>query len=188
MRNASCGLTSTRAAEVQAVREAVKILFLDIDGVLNAHDWNDEAQSSGIRRDCVAHLNHVIRETECKIVLSSAWRYVVLGGDMTLKGFDYMLRTHGLICPSDSASLIVGCTVPDELPPKAMGDGKRGRQCRDWLNSPENQWKVTWFAAVDDEDDGFAELGIPAVITNGARGLTAEDADKLIGLLNRASA
>jgi hypothetical protein len=187
MRIVSCGLTSSCAAEVQAVCEAVKILFLDIDGVLNGHDWNDEAQSSSIRRECVAHLNRVIRETECKIVLMSAWRYVVLGGDMTLKGFDYMLRTHGLICQSDTTSLIVGCTVPDEVPPKALGDGERGRQCREWLHRPENHWDVTSFAAVDDEDDGFAQLGIPAVITDGTRGLTAEDADKLIGLLNRAT-
>jgi len=165
----------------------VKILFLDVDGVLNGHDWSDEAQSCSIRRECVAHLNRVIRETGCKIVLSSAWRYVVLGGDMTLKGFGYLLRTHGLICPSDTMNLIVGCTVPDELPPRPVRDGERGRQCREWLHGPENQWEVTWFAAVDDEEDGFAEFGIPAVITDGARGLTAEDADRLIGLLNGTS-
>jgi hypothetical protein len=165
----------------------VKILFLDIDGVLNGHDWNDESQSCNIRRECVAHLNRVIRETGCKIVLSSAWRYIVLGGDMTLKGFGYMLRTHGLVCQRGATDLIVGCTAPDESPPNPVRDGERGRQCREWLYGPENQWEVTWFAAVDDEDAGFAELGIPAVITDGARGLTAEDADKLIGLFNRAS-
>jgi hypothetical protein len=165
----------------------VKILFLDIDGVLNGHDWNDEAKSCNIRPECVAHLNRVIRETGCKIVLSSAWRYIVLGGDMTLKGFDYMLRTHGLICQSDTMNLIVGCTVPDELAPRPVRDGERGRQCREWLHGPENQWEVNWFAAVDDEDHCFAEFGIPAVITDCARGLTAEDADKLIALLNRAS-
>jgi hypothetical protein len=132
-------------------------------------------------------LNRVIRETGCKIVLSSAWRYIVLGGDMTLKGFGYMLRTNGLVCASDPLNLIVGCTVADELPPRPVRDGERGRQCREWLHSPENQWEVTWLAAVDDEDDGFAEFGIAAVITDDAHGLTAEDADKLIGLLNGAS-
>jgi hypothetical protein len=39
------------------------ILFPDIDGVLNGHDWNDEARSCSIRRECLAQLNRVIRET-----------------------------------------------------------------------------------------------------------------------------
>lgn len=42
---------------------------------------------------------------------------------------------------------------------------------------------MTTFAAVDDDDDGFAAAGIPAVITDGKRGLTEADADRLIALL-----
>ena len=33
------------------------ILFLDIDGVLNGHDYDEKAASCSIRPGCVAHLN-----------------------------------------------------------------------------------------------------------------------------------
>lgn len=41
----------------------MKVLFLDIDGVLNGHEWDDEAKSCTIRRECVKHLNRIVRET-----------------------------------------------------------------------------------------------------------------------------
>lgn len=41
----------------------MKVLFLDVDGVLNGHEWDDEAKSCNIRRECVKHLNRVVRET-----------------------------------------------------------------------------------------------------------------------------
>ena len=71
-------------------------LFLDIDGVLNGHEWDDEAKSCNIRRECVARLNRVVASTGCKIVISSAWRYMIHCQQMSLTGFWYMLRTHGL--------------------------------------------------------------------------------------------
>jgi hypothetical protein len=63
-----------------------KILFLDMDGVLNAHEWLGEAGSCDVRHDCVLRLNRILHETGAAIVLSSAWRYMVHGGDMTLPG------------------------------------------------------------------------------------------------------
>jgi hypothetical protein len=74
-----------------------KILFLDIDGVLNDHAFCEVAQSCTIKPQCMGHLNQIIHSTGCSIVLTSAWRYIIHGGDMTLKGFEYMLRTHGLL-------------------------------------------------------------------------------------------
>lgn len=107
---------------------------------------------------------------------------------MTTKGFGYMLRTHGLIAECGTMNLIIGHTEADAVPPGA--DGERGRQCRKWLDEWAALGKmvvaVTAYAAVDDDDDGFAEAGIPAVITDGKVGLTAADADKLIELLGRA--
>ena len=169
----------------------MKVLFLDIDGVLNGHEWDDDAKSCNIRRECVKHLNRVVQETGCKIVVSSAWRYILLAGDMTTKGFGYMLRTHGLIAPGGSMNLIVGYTgrdATDADPARSHErDGERGRQCRAWLDwwagLPGEGPTVTSFAAVDDDDDGFAEAGIPAVITDGRHGLTCADTTRLIALL-----
>jgi hypothetical protein len=173
----------------------VKILFLDIDGVLNGHEWDDEAKSCNIRRECVKHLNRVVRETRCHLVLSSAWRYIVHGGDMTLRGFGYMLRTHGLIAEwVGSTRLIVGLTRKDDetVDPLDLKEDERARQCRDWLDWWEDSARegrvvaVTRYAAVDDEDHQFAAQGIPAVITDGKVGLTAADAGRLIAILEAA--
>jgi len=74
----------------------MKVIFLDIDGVLNGHEFCEHAKSCGINPECVCELNRIIAATDAKIVLSSAWRYMVHGGALTLKGFEYMLRTHGV--------------------------------------------------------------------------------------------
>ncbi len=167
----------------------MKVLFLDIDGVLNAHEWDDEAKSCHIRRECVKHLNRVIVATNCKIVLSSAWRYIVLGGSMTWTGFEYMLRTHGLIGEADRR-VIVGHTRADDpsvIDPANLPPDERARQIKDWL-AWRNEYSpvVSAFAAVDDLDLGFAAHGIPFVQTDGTRGLTGADAERLIDLLGRA--
>lgn len=165
----------------------MKVLFLDIDGVLNGHEWDDEAKSCNIRRECVKHLNRVVQATGCKIVVSSAWRYIMLGGDMTPKGFGYMLRTHGLIAPGGSMNLIIGFTGPDSGDGfiSAARDGERSRQILGWLEGSRNvdAEQVVSYAVVDDDDDGFTEAGMPFVLTDGKRGMTAEDADRLIAML-----
>ncbi len=76
-----------------------KILFLDIDGVLKGHQFMGGAQSCKINPENVKHLNKILDTVDnLKIVLSSSWRYMIFGGAMTLKGFEYMLRTYGVNC------------------------------------------------------------------------------------------
>lgn len=145
------------------------VLFLDVDGVLNGHDFDHSAQSNVIRRDCVKRLNRILDETGCQIVLSSAWRYMVLMGAMTLDGFGYLLRSHGV-----RAGRLIGTTAKDET----GGVDERGKQIKAWL--AEHQ-AVTQWAVVDDMALGFD--GMPIVRTDGARGLQDADADRLIEML-----
>ena len=167
----------------------MKILFLDIDGVLNGHEWDDEAKSCNIRRECVKHLNRVVKETGCRIVLSSAWRYMIHGGQMTLKGFGYLLRTHGLVTEIGAMNILIGLTRKDDesVDPMDLKRDERGQQCREWLSLALGMvgYSPSVFAAVDDDDQGFAEHGIPAVITDGKLGMTEADADRLITILGR---
>lgn len=152
------------------------ILFLDIDGVLNGHDFDHGAQSNTIRRDCVERLNRVLDEAGAQIVLSSAWRYMVLCGAMTLDGFGYMLRSHGV-----RSGRLIGLTGKDTQVEGQAGEEERGRLIREWLaEHPE----VTRYAVVDDMQLGFA--GMPIVRTDGARGLTDADAEALVALLKAA--
>lgn len=158
----------------------MRVLFLDIDGVLNGHGHSDEAQSCNIRRECVFRLNRVVRETGCRIVVSSAWRYMIHGGQMTLTGFWYMLRTHGLV--GHGKDLFLGVTRKDRDPNR----DERGEQIRafvgDW-NKSHTDNPITRFVAVDDDDIGISAAGVPLVLTDGATGMTDADADRLIAML-----
>lgn len=158
----------------------MRVLFLDIDGVLNGHDYSDEAKSCNIRRECVFRLNRVVKETGCKIVISSSWRYMVHGGQMTLTGFWYMLRTHGLV--GHGPSLIIGVTRKD----RDIEKDERGEQIRafigDWnKRNPGNT--ISQYAAIDDCDIGITKAKVPLVLTDGSKGMSDSDAERLIFLL-----
>jgi hypothetical protein len=163
---------------------AVKLLFLDIDGVLNVHESDPE----------VAILNYVLRRTDARLVLSSAWRYLVHRGEMNLAGLDWLLRSHGVL-----AGRLVGITRPDTMRDRMDYDGRpgtwpqvdeRGQQIADYIrndvfDAPEFTM-LDGYAVVDDLDLGIREAGHPFVQTDGAVGLTGADAERLVELLGRA--
>jgi hypothetical protein len=151
----------------------MKLIFLDIDGVLNGHNFCHEAQSNLINRDCVARLNRIILKTGAKVVLSSAWRYMILGGAQTLAGFEYMLRTHG----ATAAMNIIGHTVSDETEDCET----RGKQISRY--GDECSEDVEAYVVIDDDSYDIAGEGHPLVQTDGQVGLTDADADRAIELL-----
>lgn len=146
-----------------------KVVFLDIDGVLNRHRFNGLSQSSSIEPECVGHLNRLLVETGAAVVLSSAWRYMLIRGAMTVDGFDYLLRTHGVI-----AGRLVSWTCSDE------DEKDRGWQIHRWRNRIGHTGK---YVVIDDLDLGISYLH-PFVHTDGEVGLTGLDTDKAIRILN----
>lgn len=99
-------------------------LFIDIDGVLNSHDINTYGYNT-IHRDKIERLNQIVKATDAEVVISSAWRYMMLAKRpaMTIDGFRYMMMTHGLA----SFVKVVGHTKSDEEIPE------RGDQIADYL-------------------------------------------------------
>ena len=55
-------------------RKGVKVLFLDVDGVLNTKytKWCD--RTKGIEDNLLKYLKIILDKTECKIVLTTSWR------------------------------------------------------------------------------------------------------------------
>ena len=58
----------------------MKVIFLDIDGVLNSNFWNDTHQreiSDGtlIDEEKVMLLGQLIRDTNAKVILHSGWKF-----------------------------------------------------------------------------------------------------------------
>jgi len=153
------------------------VVYLDIDGVLNWHRFSCLAQSNIIHPYNVKNLNFILLQTEARIVLSSAWRYMIHGGAMTLGGFEYLLRTHGVV-----AGRLIGATCSDETQWNT-----RGRQIASFHNryiSP-----LAKAVVIDDGDDEdtyrLKTCGVPWVKTDGKTGLTSDDAIKVIRILGR---
>lgn len=184
------------------------ILFLDIDGVLNAHRFMLEAQSCNICRPCIIQFNRIIKATECHVVLSSAWRYMVTGRKppMTLTGFGYMLRTHGAL---GSRQWLIGNTRRDEDCPhcgyahrfvrgkvecafnaannrvcvKCGGQSTRGLQISAWLKANPGERR---YVVLDDDDLDITAQGHPFVQTTADVGLNKRKANEVIRMLRGA--
>lgn len=161
----------------------MKVVFLDIDGVLNAHEWDREVMCGQIQREKVQLLNDVLRKTDARIVLSSAWRYIVHRGESNLMGMEWLLRSHGML-----ADRLIGITCEDTMiRGEFRGDrdtwpavNERGSQVHRWLT--ENPG-VARYVVVDDIDLGISECGHPFVKTDGAVGLTESEAKRIVELL-----
>jgi hypothetical protein len=167
----------------------MKLVFLDIDGVLNDYerswrevpDYNPEFVPT-----CVQNFNRIIRETEARIVLSSSWRHLIHAGHMSLHGFQTLLRSHGV------RGELIGWTRPD------LCEEPRWKQIADWLRSPNHEGtagesrsrlagrKVERYCIIDDDHEAFG--GRPGVQTAGGMGLTEADADAAIEILGRVEA
>jgi hypothetical protein len=152
----------------------MKVLFLDIDGVLNGLGCFTQPNAHWIEPDCVNVLNRVIKDTDCKLVLSSSWRYQIHYGACTLQGFEYLLRSHRI----NAYQRLMGYTATDE-----MCKTTRGEQITYWLNTRGRELGVERYVVVDDLDLGITDEGHPFVQPNGGWGLTREDETAIVWAL-----
>lgn len=160
------------------------LIFLDIDGVLNDRDFCGAAMCGQIQRDKVRLLNRAIEATNAKVVLTSAWRYIILRGEATLGGLDWLLRSHGLL-----ANSLIGHTRADTLVPPLTWDGstpwpplpnERGAQISDYLAVNNNTGP---YVAIDDLDLGITAAGHPLILTDGKIGLQEQHVIAIIKAL-----
>lgn len=140
-----------------------KFLFLDVDGVLNSDTWYHEEwdkdhyyPQGDFDPTCVERINKVVRETGCKVVVSSSWRADSdLQQVFTKAGLDF--------------------TIYDITP---FGD-HRGKEIQDWLDT---QTEPYVYAIVDDDREMLKSQGRYVVRTNGVIGITDENVNQLINL------
>lgn len=156
-----------------------KILFLDIDGVLNSASWfkrrNKEQRFSGLNEldiELMHLFDEIVEKTGCFVVLSSTWRLS--------KHYREDLERQGL-----NTNFIIDRT-PHMPRPSGTGVeyGERGKEIRAWL---ENNPDVTQYAIVDDDSDMLPEQSQSFFQTSWENGLTREIADKIINHLSTAS-
>ena len=146
----------------------MKIIFLDIDGVLNNREVFNRKKSQGFRvwdEKCVDRLNRITDETGAKIVVSSTWRrsedlYSAIKNEMGITGE------------------IIGKTI--DYIHHSSTEKQRGDEIQEWLSQ---YVEVIKFVIIDDDSD-MAHLMDRLIQTETFIGLTDEHVEEAIKRLS----
>lgn len=148
-----------------------KVLFLDIDGVLNNKPFLEKV-SSGTELDPrnIMYFNHIITQTKCKVVVSSAWRlYHTWNNLLTILSMQGVDTRTFIGVTEDSKNIM-----------------NRGEEIHNYLIYHYlAEIKIDNFVILDDERDHL--VGFPnqekIVYTDFKVGLTKEKAELAIHIL-----
>ena len=163
----------------------MKILFADIDGVLNGKDWavenigrgNEDWSPYVFDPRTVRQLNRILEVTEAEIVISSSWRHA-----WTLEQLQKHFREQGVV------GKVIDCTPKVCLAPSStsiLRDCPRGQEIQEWLDQASAvQPDVKWVFAILDDDTDMDPVKNRLVKTRFETGLTKAKADKVIVLLS----
>lgn len=179
MKNLTVSLQNSK----RLVESGIKIIFLDIDGVLNRLGTMEEGRTTtewngyiGMEPELVERFNKLCADTHAKVVLSSTWRK----SDTWL----YDMRHNGLLCDFRGRTPQLTSRV-------------RGEEIKDWLdknpsvkcNTPTScpypcramcmGHNITKYVIIDDDSDMLPEQKESFFKTSYKFGLTQEIADKI---------
>lgn len=157
----------------------MKILFLDIDGVLNSTQFYNNKSTEDLILEpldgrCVLHVKSIVDATDARIVITSTWR----GG----------WEKEASRCSREGQILnrffkLYGLSIYDKTP---VLPGRRGAEIRAYLDAcPE---KVTGYCIIDDNDFSWKKHHLHRhVIQTDFEdgGLKEEHAKKAIEILNQ---
>jgi hypothetical protein len=171
----------------------MRIVFLDMDGVLNSVDFFDGARQESPTHDeheapdpksliwwtrmvdplAVKRLNQILADTEAKVVISSSWRYHVTADRM-----QEVLEDKGFVGEVISRT------------PRQSDSGyrseTRGHEIERWLVDNKHLG-VEGFVILDDMGPGaFAHMSPWLVQSSWARGLLDEHVPRAVTMLQTA--
>ena len=132
----------------------MKILSLDVDGVLNSHKTGG---MYALKRPCLQRLQHIVRDTECHIVLSSTWRKD-----------EYAFRRLRRVFAYRKIQILGTTPVLHTV---------RGEEIKAWLEAHPD---VTRYAILDDDSDMLVEQLPNFFQTDGEYGITDTIAYRVI--------
>lgn len=162
-----------------------KIIFLDIDGVLNTKWWytqmdrNTPKDKYGYAFDprAVANLKRIVEETEADIVISSSWKF------MGLDELRAMWKERGLpgsiidVTPNGMCDEVLLTADLDN-----MGVTRcRGNEIKEWLMQNSG---VTHYAILDDMNDILQEQESHFIWIDPVVGITTENVVQTVMTLN----
>lgn len=160
----------------------MKIIFLDFDGVLNSDEyfesstyWNDYhaigASYTKLDPSRIDLLNKLVKKSEAKVVVSSAWR---IGND--IEELNFILKNRG------AKFEIVDRTPIRAYDPGSLSAPPRGTEIQEYINSicikPEG------IVILDDYAD-MVHLVPYLVQTDSRTGLTEKDVTRALKILDK---
>ena len=132
----------------------MKVIFLDIDGVLNSDQTSNPRKLPYITdRKLLTRFKRVLKRTGAKVVLSSTWRYDPAGL--------FSAKYYG----------IPFVDVTPDMPHRPRRD-----EILMWL---KKRPKLDRFVVIDDDDDELDEPPFPAIGINGTRRQNGERRHRL---------
>ncbi len=155
----------------------MKILFLDIDGVLNSKQWhnsdNCKAFGTSVKRFfdpvCVEYLNRIVAETETRIIISSSWRII-----RSLQNLQDLFKSIGFTGRILGKTEILSTFEPDT-------PNLRGVEINNWITDNQKHFKTPIkYIILDDEDDFLKEQKKYFFQTNPDIGLDTSSTEKII--------
>ena len=176
----------------------MKVLFLDIDGVLNSENWfayriycvknnmvnilmnfvdtddrNIKHKLTMLDDRAIANLNRIVEETDCKVVLSSSWRSSIESENIFTQN---LLKLKGF-----------KYEFYDVTPRLWFSDFsiRRGEEIKFWLDKESEKHEIESFVILDDDSDMLPEQMNNFIHVDGQVGLTDRDVLTAIEILNK---
>ena len=176
----------------------MKVLFLDIDGVLNSENWfayriycvknnmvnilmnfvdtddrNIKHKLTMLDDRAIANLNRIIEETGCKVVLSSSWRSSIESENIFTQN---LFKLKGF-----------KYEFYDVTPRLWFSDFsiRRGEEIKFWLDKESEKHEIESFVILDDDSDILPEQMNNFIHVDGQVGLTDRDVLTAIEILNK---
>lgn len=156
-----------------------KIIFLDIDGVLNLMHQERDQYGSLFHENFVANLKRIIDETSAWIVISSTWR--MSGLQVMIDMWEHRKLPGNVVGITQNL-----CYHPDNKGKNLV----RGDEIQAWID----KYEITKYVIIDDDTDMLQHQMDKFVRTSenwdhtdyldAGYGLTIECADQAIKILN----
>lgn len=163
----------------------VRIVVLDIDGVLNSHALWTRMRNMGrdladinnrIDPEAVERVNRLCVENNADVVVSSTWRL-----NNSRPRLQRLLRERGF------KRQIIGLTPDYTVQTKPGGiwmANERGHEIQGWLDDNAGRYDVVSFVILDDDSD-MAHLADRHVKTDVEVGFTEADIERAAKILSR---
>lgn len=167
----------------------IKVIFLDIDGVLTTIKssickgkplpdffYRSRSKWDCLDKDCIERLNQITSKGGAKIVISSTWRLPCKNEDDFKCLTDY-LHSQGIVGD------IISKTPVHATQFNIRGRDGRGAEIKEWLNTIGKELNVENFVILDDCED-MGDIIDHLVLTSHKTGIIEKSVNAAIQMLS----